>query len=218
MKLLHWLGAPGLLLAIACGPLDRSPAFCAVPIDGAPLRGNPEARVKIVEFADFECPYCRAVESTLRALLQERPEKVALSFRHAPSGSHPHALAAALSAVCAQDQGLFWELHDAMIEPGAALDDDSVLAYADTVGLDTELWQDCRASNGAYLRLEADLQLASEANVTATPSFFVNGRALIGAKPLEVFLDYVDEAQAAAAASDLSAEEYYATLQEQPCH
>jgi len=217
MKLPHWFCALGLLTAIACNPPDPDPVFCAVPLDGAPLRGNADAPVKMVEFADFECPYCRAVESTLRSLLQERPDDVALAFRHLPSGGHPHALAAALSGVCAQDQGLFWELHDAMIEPGAALDDNALLAYAAGVGLDTDLWQECRRSEDAYTRVETDLQMAAEANVTGTPTFFINGRALIGAQPLETFLESVDDAKAAVAASELSAEEYYADLQQQPC-
>jgi protein-disulfide isomerase len=173
--------------------------------------------VTVVEFADFECSYCRSVEPTLRTLLDERAGEVALVFKHTPNGYHPHALAAALATVCADEQGLFWELHDELLAPGAALDDASLVAHAESVGIDLSLWTDCLSSDAAYLRVERDLQVAVDAGVPATPTFFINGRALVGAVPLADFEALVDDAAAAAAASGESPTEHYASLQERSC-
>jgi protein-disulfide isomerase len=210
---------PSLLGTLACGPDDDSsdPIFCAVPLDGSPRRGPADAPVTLVEFADFECPFCRSAESTVTALLAERPTEVALVFKHAPNGYHAHALPAALATVCADEQGRFWELHDALLAPGAALDDAALETHAESVGLELETWRTCLDSDAAYLTVEADLELAVNAGITATPTFFVNGRALVGALPLDTLRAAVDEAAAAVDASGLSGPDYYAEQQQRPC-
>jgi protein-disulfide isomerase len=212
--------APILLLtaAAACGPEEADdPTFCAIPLDDAPLRGLDDAPVKVVEFADFECPFCRSVEPTLVALLDERPDTVALVFKHAPSGYHAQALPAALAAVCAGEQGLFWEMHDELLAPTASLDDAALAAHAESVGVDVDGWRNCLDSDAAYATVEGDLALAVAAGVTGTPTFFVNGRALVGAASLETFRDLVDDAADAAVESGLAPDEYYAELQRSPC-
>ncbi len=205
-------------LLVACmPPEDPDPSFCAVPLGDSPRRGAANAPVVVVEFADFECPYCRRAEPTLAQLLEERPGEVALVFKHAPSGSHAHALAAALAAVCANQQGHFWEMHDALIAPSAALDETALENHALSSGLDVPEWQRCRDSDAAYLTVEQDLRQAIDAGVSGTPTFFINGRALVGAAPLESFLEIVDSASAAAAATGLSAAENYAELETRTC-
>jgi len=209
---------PVLVLAAACGPRDDDdPKFCAVPVGDSPRRGVADAPVTVVEFADFECPYCRGVEPTLVALLEERPDEVALVFKHAPSGYHAHALPAALAAACADEQSRFWEMHDALMAEGAALDDAALASHAESIGLDVDVWRDCLDGDAAYLTVENDLTLAVESGVTGTPTFFINGRALVGAASLDTFLGAVDEAADAAAASGLSPQEHYAALERRPC-
>ncbi len=206
-------------IALACsGPEEPAEVgFCAVPVGDSPRRGPEGAPVTLVRFVDFECPYCAASVPTLAALDAERPGVVRHVFKHLPLGIHPHAAAAAIAAECAHAQDRFWEMHDALFAPGAALDQAGLADAAAASGLDLEAFTACRSDDAPRERIVVDLEAAAAAGVTMTPTLFANGYPLAGAHPLSTLLDRVDRAAADAAASGLEPAAYYEELTALPC-
>ena len=159
-----------------------------------PVRGEAEAPVTIVEWSDFECPYCKRVLPTLERLFEEYPTDVRLVFRHFPLHAiHPNAQAAAEAAVCAQDLGAFWELHDLMFEEQGALGVDDLKDKAERAGLDAEAFAACMEAEDAPGRVEADRLAGILAGVNGTPALFVNGRPLAGAVAYEDLAGVVED-------------------------
>lgn len=139
--------------------------------------GAEDPVVEVVEFADFECPYCSIAASNLDKLKQEfAGKRVRFAFRHFPLSFHPNARRAAEFTQCAQDQGRFWALHDRIFANPKAMDEASLRAYAKDVGLDAQAFEACLASGKAGAQVDEDLQRAQELGVDGTPTFFVNGR------------------------------------------
>jgi protein-disulfide isomerase len=171
-----------------------------------PSRGNDAAPVTIVEFGDFQCPYCREAEASLHTILTRYPGEVRLVFRNLPLASlHPNATAAAEAAVCAGRQGMFWEMHDAMYENQQALSPGGLKEIAKHVGLKSEGFDACMADPGTKEAVESDMKAADELDVTGTPYFFINGRPLNGSVPLEQFESLItDELQRHASRRDES--------------
>jgi protein-disulfide isomerase len=155
-----------------------------------PVRGRADAPVTIVEFSDFECPFCRRAEATVRQLLERYPDQVRLVYRHFPLEMHPDALPAAEAAACAADQGKFWEFHDKLLS--GPLDAASRERYASEVGLDMERYKACVAKRQFKDAVAADQKAGEAAGVSGTPAFFVNGVPLSGARPLEEFVKVID--------------------------
>lgn len=180
-----------------------------VPVGDSPQRGPADAWVTIVEFADFECPYCRAEEPVLADIESTFGADVRLVFKSFPlTGIHPDAMASAIAAQCAADQGRFWELHDLLFR--TALDDATLVADAEQVaGLDVAAWQACRGGSTAAARVAADVDLASELGVDGTPTLVVNGVTLIGAIPESELRAAVEQARASAEASGIAKADYY---------
>ena len=159
-----------------------------------PARGDAEAPVTIVEWSDFECPYCKRVLPTLEQIFEEYPTEVRLVFRHFPLHAiHPNAQAAAEAAVCAQDQGAFWALHDLMFEEQGALGVDDLKDKAERAGLDAEAFAGCMEAEDTPDRVEADRQAGILAGVNGTPALFVNGRPLAGAVAYEDLAGVVED-------------------------
>lgn len=160
-------------------------------------KGPPGAKVLIVEFSDFECPSCRAAEKTLRGLLALYDGKVRFAFKHYPLRRHEWARPAALAAECAGRQGRFWEYHDRLYdrqEEWANERLDSFLAgYARELKLDLDTWQACRQDPSASAAVAADMKDGENAWVSGTPTFFINGRRLVGPRPFaELAVSYLD--------------------------
>ncbi len=191
--------------------------FCALPIEGAPLRGSADATVTIVEFSDFQCEYCGRAATTIEQLLLEYPDEVRLAFRHLPLSYHEHSRPAAIAAACAQEQDLFWEFHDLLFANQQALNEQDLLAYAEEVGLDLVTWDSCRSSQPARDRVDEDLAESIRIGIGATPTFFINGEPLVGAQPVETFSSAVERALVDAADSSLATDEYYDSLVEMGC-
>ena len=191
--------------------------FCAVPVANAPTKGPDDAPVTIVEFADFECPYCGRVQATLDRVDAERPDQIRWVFKYLPLIHHAHAQDAAVAAACADEQGLFWEMAAGLFEHQNELSEDTYLAVARSVGLDEESWQECYDTRATLDLVQADYDLAYEMDVPVTPAFFINGHPLLGAAPLADFLDAVDAAREGEQASELEGAEYYDSLVEQGC-
>jgi len=160
-------------------------------------RGPADAPVVIVEFSDFECPYCLRVTPTIQSLLDEYPEQVRLYYRHLPLPNHKRARAAATAAVCAERQGEFWEYHDVLFENQRALGDADLRGYAEQIGLDLDHFDACLTSPEAAARIDEDLAAASALGVSGTPAFFVNGLPLKGAQPIAQFQRLINEELAA---------------------
>jgi protein-disulfide isomerase len=153
-----------------------------VPVDSgdAPARGVAGAPVTLVEFGDFQCPYCRALEPTLAKVMKSYSSKVRLVFRQFPLSGHPQAAKAAEASLCASEQDKFWELHDRMYSHQDALKVDELKAAAGQLGLDGERFGQCLDSGKYAEVIKIDLRAGEHAGVTGTPALFVNGRPVPG--------------------------------------
>lgn len=160
----------------------------------APAKGPESAPVTIVEFSDFQCPFCSRVIPTLDRITEKYGDKVRLEFRQFPLRSiHPEAQKAAEASLCADDQGKFWEMHDAMFEDQSKLDVADLKSTAAGLELDAAVFDECLDSGRYAERVEADLQAGIGAGVTGTPAMFINGRFLSGAQPLEAISKVIDD-------------------------
>ena len=170
------------------GPRPSGPAAGPPPEDfekvhsidlaGSPVKGDPDAPVAIVEFSDFQCPYCASLQPLLAALLEKYPGRVKLVYKHFPLDFHQNARPAALASIAAGEQGKFWELHDLLFENQKALDAAGIESYAQRLGLDVERFKrDLADKRAAYEeRVETDLAQGREAGVRGTPTVYVAGR------------------------------------------
>ena len=177
-----------------------SPPRTEVSFDPARVRGNAKAKVMIIEFSDFQCPYCGQVEATLKSVLGKHGDKVALAFRDMPIPQiHPQALMAAEAARCAGEQGKFWEYHDLLFGDQNRLDHNSLVEKARNLKLDEKQFDSCVTSEKYKTQIQQDVQEGKSAGVTGTPGFFINGILLSGTQP-EAAFDKVIEEQLAAPA------------------
>jgi protein-disulfide isomerase len=143
--------------------------------------GPKNAAVHVVEFSDFECPYCARSAAAIGELKSQYANKnVRFSYRHFPLSFHPNARPAAEMAQCAEAQGKFWEFHDAVFASSSALGDGGLDRAAATAGLDADALQACLKSGKAGEQVDADMRKATEVGVEGTPSFFINGRSFTG--------------------------------------
>ncbi len=170
------------------------PPRVQVSADPARVRGNPKARVMIVEFSDFQCPFCSQVEATLKAVLAKHQDNVALSFRDMPiTQIHPLALGAAEAARCAEEQGKFWEYHDLLFEDQGSLDHNGLIAKAAKLKLAAKQFDECLTSEKYKTQIQQDNQDGLRAGVSGTPGFFINGIFMSGAQPEATFEKVIDE-------------------------
>jgi protein-disulfide isomerase len=158
-----------------------------------PSKGPDGAPVTIVEFSDYECPFCVRAEATVKDLLAKYPGKIKLVYRDYPLPMHPRAPKAAEAAHCAGDQGKYWEMHDKLFTPGAKLEVADLKTHARDVGLDGGKFDKCLDSGEKAKDVDANRKAGDEAGVSGTPAFFINGRLLSGAQPLEAFSAIVDQ-------------------------
>jgi Protein-disulfide isomerase len=165
-----------------------SPPRVQVAPDPARVRGNPKAKVMIVEFSDFQCPYCQRAEITLKGVLAKHADAVAVSYRDMPlTAIHPMAMGAAQAGRCAGEQGKFWELHDAMFADQAGLDRNGLAAKAKTLNLDEKQFDACLTNEKYKAQVQQDAQEGSRLGINGTPAFFINGVFLNGAQPESAF-------------------------------
>jgi protein-disulfide isomerase len=170
-----------------------SPNKIDVSADSSRLRGSPDAPITIVEFGDFQCPYCQEAERALKEVLAKYPDRVQLGFRDFPLRSiHPQAQAAAEASRCAEEQGKFWEYHDLLYTNQARLDPAGLNENARTAGLNTDQFQACLAGGKYKAQIEEDLRLGAAAGVSGTPAFYINGAPLTGSQPASAFEHIID--------------------------
>lgn len=165
-----------------------NPPRVQVAVDPARVRGNPKAKVMIVEFSDFQCPYCRQAEATLKSVMAKHEGVVAVAYRDMPlTGIHPLAMGAAEASRCAAEQGKFWEMHDAMFADQAGLDHAGLVAKATKLGLDEKQFDACLTSEKYKAQIQQDSQEGTRFGINGTPAFFINGVFLNGAQPEAAF-------------------------------
>lgn len=158
-----------------------------------PSKGPATAPVTIVEFSDFECPFCARAEGTVKDVLAAYPGKIRLVYRDYPLPMHSKAPKAAEAAHCAEDQGKYWEMHDQLFANHDKLDVPALKEHARTLGLDGAKFDECLDSGAKAKVVQGHQKAGEEAGVTGTPAFFINGRPLQGAQPLDAFKRIVDE-------------------------
>lgn len=185
-------GAPGRPPSRPARP-DRDKQY-DVEIGEAPTKGPDDAIVTIVEWSDFQCPFCNRVSPTLARIEDEYGDKVRLVFKHMPLSIHPQAPQAHAAAEAAHRQGKFWEMHDRIFSNQRDLSVATLESHARAIGLDMDQYAKDVADASIKQRIDADMAQASELNVTGTPAFFINGRFLSGAQPFENFKRVIDAA------------------------
>jgi len=157
------------------------------------IRGNPNAAISLVEFSDFECPFCGRLHPTLQQLLTQYDGQINLVYRHFPLTSiHPNAQKSAEASECAAEQGKFWEYHDILFENQTALRVDNLKSYAGQLGLSQSQFDSC-LDTGKYASKVAEHQREGQAaGVTGTPGTFVNGQLVRGAVPITTFQQIIE--------------------------
>jgi protein-disulfide isomerase len=172
----------------------------ATVVDGSPTRGAPAGKRLLVEFSDFQCPFCARAQGTLAEFMRKHGTEVTLVFKHLPIAEiHPEAVPAARAAWAAQQQGKFWEFHDLLFAAQDQLRPDAYAGFAKSLGLDVARFERDRASEAAAAAVERDLALANRLGIHGTPFFLLDREPVQGAVPLAQFEAALARAKAAAA-------------------
>jgi protein-disulfide isomerase len=157
-----------------------------------PSKGPENAKVTIVEFSDFQCPFCSKAAATVDEVMEQYAGKVRLVFRHFPLDFHKEAPKAHEASLCAHDQAKFWEYHDVLFKNQDQLQPEQLVKHAQGLGLDVDKFKACLGEGKHAAAVQRDLAAGKEHGVSGTPAFFVNGRMLSGARPKEDFVRLID--------------------------
>ncbi|MGB8683481.1 MAG: thioredoxin domain-containing protein [Candidatus Binatus sp.] len=169
------------------------PKRIAVDSSGHPTLGAKDAPVTIVEFADFQCPFCKATEATLKDLRGQYGDKIRLVHMDFPLPFHAHAMDAANAARCANEQGKFWQYREALFSNQSKLTPADLKTTARTLGLNTTKFDSCFDKSKYDALVKADQAAGEKAGVDGTPAFFIDGRPLTGAQPAPKFQDLIND-------------------------
>ena len=187
----------GAAPAPSAAPAADNAAPVKVDIGGSPVLGNPKAPVTVVIFSDFQCPFCSRVEPTLKQLRDDYGQKVKFVWKNQPLSFHPNAMPAAEAAMAANEQGKFWEMHDKFFANQGALSPDFYEKTAKELGLDMGKFKSSVEAHKNKGLIEADMAAGSGIGAGGTPTFFINGRKLVGAQPVDAFKQVIDAELAA---------------------
>ena len=163
-----------------------------VSIEGAPVKGPASAPITIVQFSEFECPFCKRVLPAVDQVMKEYQGKVKLVFKHNPLPFHPRAMPAAKATVAAHRQGKFWEMHDKLFANQLQLTDENFKKYAKELKLDLKKFEKDMKDPAVEKQIEEDSNFARANQAGGTPSFFIIGVVLVGAQPFEKFKEVID--------------------------
>lgn len=172
----------------------KRPVF-DVAVGDAPTWGSADAKVTVVEFSDFQCPFCSKGAEVLKQLKDKYGKSIKVVFKHYPLPFHSNAAKAAEASMCAyeEDKNLFWKMHDTMFANQGNLQIEGLKELATKAGVKkTDAFMDCLTSGKYKARVDADMKQGSDLGVKSTPTFFVNGQMVMGAQPLEVFAEIID--------------------------
>ena len=181
---------------VAEAPVAQEPQYKRydIPTEGYPSLGPDDAKIVIVEFSDFQCPFCRRFhDETYQALLDSYPGQIRFVYRNLPLTSiHPNAMPAAIASLCANDQNAYWDYHEKLFS-NETLDETTYIQYATDLGLDVETFTACLSNGSHDAFIQEDMDFALGLGVQSTPTFFINGLAIIGAQPLVNFTQIIDK-------------------------
>jgi protein-disulfide isomerase len=191
------LGAGYLLWGLSTSPVAVGASAIQrvdVSTDDEPSIGRQDAPITIVEFSDYQCPYCQAFYlQTFSQLLSAYPDQIRFVYRDLPLPGHPESQPAAEAADCAGEQGAYWKFHDDLFSGQYPLGRSAYDQYAANLGLDLTAFDNCLNDHRYQSEVKADAADAASLGLNGTPSFVINGRILIGARPLEDFKAIIDE-------------------------
>jgi protein-disulfide isomerase len=160
---------------------------------GRPARGPINAPIEIIEFSDFQCPFCLRANPIVTQVLNTYGDRIRFVYRHYPLPNHPNARPAAEASQCANEQGKFWPYHDKLFASEGRLDDADLRRSAAEVGLDPAKFSACLDGHRFKADVDDDIAAGDEAGVSGTPAFFINGRVLTGAQPFDAFKRVIDD-------------------------
>jgi protein-disulfide isomerase len=169
------------------------PTVFKVPIEDSPVKGNSDALVTVVEFSDYQCPFCSRAHATVQKLQEEYGDKLRVVMKQNPLSFHPRAKPAALAAMAAGEQGKYWEYHDKLFANAKELEDADLEKYAKEVGLNVDKWKKDMGNSKYQQIIDRDQGLAGQLGANGTPAFFINGRLLSGAQPIDNFRTLINE-------------------------
>ncbi len=169
-----------------------SPDVVEVAIGDSPGKGSPNPMVTIVEFSDFTCGACRQAQSTLESLLLTHSETVRVIYKHFPLRPQGNSMTLALGAECARRQDNFWPMHDAIFESDGISSEGDLLRLVDNLGLNIELFEGCLEAETTRAVVERDLQAGRSLNISGTPTFFINGRRMMGVPALSDLVEAIE--------------------------
>ena len=177
-------------------PITPEPQFTRydIPTEGYPSLGPDDAPITIVEFSDFQCPFCRRFhEDTYQALLDAYPGQIRFVYRNLPLTSiHPDAMPSAIASLCANDQNAYWDYHGKLFS-SETLTRDTFIQYATDLNLNVEDFTACLDSGKHDEFIQQDMNFALDLGVQSTPTFFINGLAIVGAQPFSAFQQIIDQ-------------------------
>lgn len=170
------------------------PVF-SVQVGDAPFVGKADAKVTIVEFSDFQCPFCQKGAGVMEEVKKKYGNKVKIAFKNYPLPFHNNAKTAANAGLCANEQGVnfFWKMHDQMFANQGSLTAEGLVGMAKKIGLKEADFKTCLESNKFAVKVESDIKEGQDVGVKSTPTFFVNGKMISGAVPLEQFSEVIDQ-------------------------
>lgn len=168
-----------------------------VSADDDPMKGNANAPVTIIQFSEFQCPFCgRFAKDTLPSIQKDYIDTGKVKFVYRDFIVHSTSRIAQIASECADEQGKYWEYHDKLFENQGALDSDSLKSYASELGLNAAQFNSCLDSEKYGSEVDKDTNDGRTAGVSGTPSFFINGKKVVGAQPYEVFKQEIEAALA----------------------
>jgi protein-disulfide isomerase len=179
---------------------DDGTTVYKVPVEGSPTKGKADALVTLVEFSDYQCPFCGRAEGTVVQLTKDYGDKLRVVMKQNPLSFHDRAKPAALAALAAGEQGKYWQMHEKLFQNTQTLDDASLERYAKEIGLNVAKWKDAMKNPKLSETISKDQTLAASLGASGTPAFFINGRKLSGAQPIDRFKAVIDQELAKAEA------------------
>lgn len=170
----------------------QDPVF-KVPLEQSAIKGSKSALVTVVEFSDYQCPFCSRAHATVQQLEKDYGDKIRVVMKQNPLPMHDRAKPAAAAALAAGEQGKFWDMHDKMFANQQALQDANLEQYAKDIGLNVDKWKADLSSPRLIAQIDQEQKLAASLGAMGTPAFFINGRKLSGAQPIDNFKKIIDE-------------------------
>ncbi len=166
-----------------------------VEVGNAPFMGDKDAKVTIVEFSDFQCPFCARGAAVTNEIKKKYGDKVKIAFKNFPLPFHNHARAAAMAGLCVHEQNpkAFWKMHDLMFEDQQGLDQEGLKSKARQVGAKIEQFEECMTTEKFADQINSEVEQGTSVGVKSTPTFFVNGMVITGAQAIEVFSELIDQ-------------------------